>query len=341
MGVFLQILSLFVIMAVGFTVAKMKLIEASAIKGLSNLIVKVSLPALIITSMQKPFSRDLLTDAIETLVVAFLFYAFILALSLVAVKLLRVSRKKAGVLVFSLGFSNAAFIGFPVISSILGTETLFLASIHTLVFNVLAFSIGVLIIGGVSGGGKLCEDNYVPDGASEGLGAVGDATGDENTGVGIGNRDIGRIKFRNIINITVLSALFGFVLFLGSVPIPEFIFIPLKMLGELTTPLAMIVTGAILSRTPIKNIIGDWKLYVVSLLRLILWPFLAAIVLRIFGVTGDLYYITIIVAGMPAASNTSLLAEVYEGDADTASAIVFMTSLFSVITIPLLALVIN
>lgn len=310
MVVFLQIFALFIIMAIGFVVAKLKLIETSAVKGLSNLIVKVSFPALIITSMQKPFSHELLTDAIQTLIVSSLYYAFILALSLVAVKLLRVTRKKAGVLIFSLGFSNAAFIGFPVISSIMGTEPLFLASINSLVFNVLAFSVGILIIGS----GEKVE---------------GEDRGQE------------RIKFSNMLNIMVLSALFGFLLFLGSVPIPTFLFIPLKMIGELTTPLAMIVTGAILSRTPIKNVVGDWKLYVVSFLRLILWPFVTAIVLRFFGITGNLYYVTIIIAAMPAASNTSLLAEVYNGDADTASSIVFMTSLFSIVTIPLIAIFIK
>jgi len=311
MPVLLQISALFILMAVGFVTGKLKMVDSAAVRGMSTLIVKATLPALIVISLQKPFSRSLLDDALQTLLVATLFYAGMIALSLAATRLLGTPKRQAGVMAFSLVFSNAAFIGFPVVVSILGPDALFLTSIHIIPFNVLAFSVGVII---------------VVTGASFRTEGVDGSTG---------------FPLDRLLNINVLAAIAGFALFLGSIALPRFVYLPLDMLGGLTTPLAMVVTGAMLSRTKVAAVLGDWRIYAATVLRLALWPLLTALTLHLAGVSGDLFCITVIIAGMPAASNTSLIAEVYGGDTDTASSLVFMTTLLSVVSIPVLALLIG
>ena len=307
-------------MAVGFALGKLKFLDSSSIRGMSTLIVKATLPALIVMSLQKPFSKELMGESMKTLLVASIFYVGIIILSVLAAKALRVERKKAGAIAFSLAFSNCAFIGFPVISSILGDGALFLTSIHNILFNVLAFTVGIVI---VSGGGK-------SGGAAGGSIHGSDATAERF-----------RLPVKNIFNINVIAAIVGFAFFVLSVTIPKAIALPMTMLGGLTTPLAMVVTGAMLARTPIRSVVGDWKLYAVTALRLAVFPLVTGIALHLAGVRGELRDITIIVAGMPSASNTSLLAEVYGGDTDTASAVVFMTTLISVASIPLMALILS
>lgn len=311
MTVFLQICALFALMAVGYALARSAVVDQNAVRGMSALIVKATLPALIVMSMQKPFSRELLGDALETLAVAALFYAGIIALSIGAAALLRVDRRKAGAFAFALSFSNCAFVGFPVVESILGADALFLTSIHNILFNVLAFSVGILIMSGSA---------HAPVSA------------------GGGGRPGNSFPLAKLFNINVIAAFAGFALFILSIRIPEALAIPMRMLGGLTTPLAMVVTGAMLARTPIRSVLGDWRLYAVSALRLAVWPLVTALVLRFFGVGGQLYAITVIVAAMPSASNTSMIAEVYGGDTGSASSVVFLTTLFSVVTIPALAL---
>ncbi len=303
-------MALFFLMAAGFALGKSKIVDSSAIRGMSNLIVKASLPALIVMSLQKPFTKELFRESLKTLLVAAGFYAGIIVISLVAARLLRVNRKKSGSIAFSLSFSNAAFIGFPVITSILGQEALFLTAIHNIMFNILAFSLGILVI-------------------------AGDFAGKQVDGEG---RKKLALPIKSVFNINVIATLAGFALFVFSITIPHALALPLTMLGGLTTPLAMIVTGAMLARTPVRAVVGDWKLYVVTALRLVGWPAITALALTLAGVEGQLKYITIIIAGMPAASNTSLLAEVYGGDTDTSSSIIFMTTLLSVASIPILAL---
>ena len=401
MAVFFQIFALFALMAVGYALARFGVVEQGAVKGMSALIVKATLPALIVMSMQKPFSGELFGEAMVTLAVAALFYAGIIGLSFGAAALLRVDRRRAGAFAFGLSFSNCAFVGFPVVESILGADALFLTSIHNILFNVLTFSVGILMISGGSrtGGrrsaGENCRGMSAPGAELVGRGSAGapDSAGAPGELVGRGSADapgelvcrgeivsrpgasaareagrdgkvpramlnsapgsagapgelVGRgsagggggVSLAKLFNINVIAAIAGFVLFLFSVKIPEILAIPMRMIGGLTTPLAMVVTGAMLARTPIRSVVGDWRMYAVSALRLLVWPAITAVVLRLFGVSGQLYAITVIVAAMPSASNTSMIAEVYGGDTGTASSIVFMTTLFSVVTIPLLAI---
>jgi predicted permease len=319
-------------MTVGFALGKLKVIDQAATKGMSSLIIKAALPALIVMSLQRPFSPELFDSALETLAVAFLFYGAIIALSVAAVKLLKVPSKKAGILAFALSFSNCGFIGFPVVTSILGDSSLFLTSISNIPFNLLAFSVGILIVESV---GKAMLRAEIRELASE------SAPPPRKSGKPSLRAMLKAIPFKHLANVNVLAAVVGFALFWMSVTIPKALALPLEMLGSVTTPLAMVVTGAMLSRTPIKTVAGDWRMYAATAIRLLLWPAVTALALWLIGIKGQIFSITVIIAGMPSASNTSLIAEVYGGDTETASAIVFMSTLFSVVTIPLMAVVLG
>lgn len=332
MNVFLQILALFILMAVGFAAGKLKILEGQTLRGMSSFIIKITLPALILVSMQRPFSAELFGTAWFTLILATVFYTGIIILSLTATRLLLTPQGQRGVFAFSLSFSNAAFIGFPVVQAILGTEALFLTAIHTVLFNILAFSAGVVMV------------------SRDALPAVMGATLKDITGTVTKNprstlRTAGAllrsIPWKHLANINVVAAAAGFTLFALSVSIPQAVKHPLEMLGSVTTPLALIVTGAMLSRARVHSVFGDWRIYAATVLRLAVWPLVTFAVLRLLGIGGMVAAITVIIAGMPAASNTSLIAEVYGGDADKASALVFMTTLGSIVTIPLLALLVG
>jgi len=301
-------------MAIGFACGKFRVLGPEAVRGISALIIKLALPALILTSLQRPFSPELLSVSLQTLLVATCFYVAIIGLSLLTVRLLRAPAGQSGVFAFALAFSNCGFIGFPVVTSILGPDALFLVAIHNTLFNILAFSLGIVI---VSRSGR----------------AGGHDEADASA-----NRP--KIALSHILNNNVIAVLVGFALFALSIRLPRAIALPIEMLGSLTTPLAMIATGAMLARTRLGSVFSGWRLYAVTLIRLVVWPALTLLALRPFPIDRNLALITVIVAGMPAGSNTGLIAEVYGGDTDTASATVFLTTLVSVVTIPLMALLI-
>lgn len=328
MSVLQQIGTLFILMALGFALRKLKVVGDEALKGLSNLIVKAALPALLITSLQRPFSADLLSEALTGLATATVFYMALIALSYLAVKLLKTPPRQVGALVFSLAFSNSGFVGFPVVASILGKDALFSAAIHNILFNLFAFSVGIAI---VSSGGS----SPTQDGSPAGSGVAGSPVTPSGAAP---KRYLLGFPLKRLLSVNVVAATLGFILFIRSVNLPPIIKEPLLLIGGTTVPLAMIVVGLMLARTPFRAVVGNWRLYVVAGLRLAVWPFLAYAACTLAGLSAQLTAITVIMAGMPAASNTSLIAEVYGGDAETASAVIFITTALSVASIPLLAL---
>ena len=108
-----------------------------------------------------------------------------------------------------------------------------------------------------------------------------------------------------------------------------------NQLGLLTTPLSMLLVGSLLATMPVKSVFVNWRAYVVSLLRLLLFPLVVWVVLESLRLPEMLVGIPTVIAAMPAAVNSAVLAEQYDGNAALASQIVFLSTLLAVLSIPL------
>jgi hypothetical protein len=99
----------------------------------------------------------------------------------------------------------------------------------------------------------------------------------------------------------------------------------------------MVLIGGALARADFRSALADWRFYVTSAYRLLAFPLLVWLLLRALGFSGTLLALPVIMAAMPVAANSSILAEAYGGDYRTASRLVVMTTAASLFTIPLLA----
>ncbi|TFG83808.1 MAG: AEC family transporter [Spirochaetales bacterium] len=307
-----QSLILFFLMAAGFVAGKAGILRGEAVRGLSRFLLDFTLPALIIVSMQRPFTPDLRDQALRVLGLSVLVYAasFPLAFAFTALYR-RAPIAEKGVHRFAMCFSNVGFMGFPVAESVLGRESLFMVSIYNIPFQVLAFSVGVALV------------RATRDGSSE----------NPN-----GRRSILSLSsLKALLNPAILAALVGFALFLFSVRIPEPLFSSLELLGGTTTPLAMAIIGAVLAGTKLGGLLGNPRLWITTGYRLALHPFLVFLLAKALGLTGLELAVPVLIAAMPVAANTTILAGVYGGDAVNASGLVFVSTVLSLATIPLLA----
>ena len=300
-AVFEQIMALFLLLLVGYGARKAGFLDSMLTKGLSSLLLKIALPALIIDSMQRPFSFSLLKESGVILLISLAIYACSILLAFLFSWLLASPPEERGVFRFVLVFSNVGYMGYPVVYAIFGEAGVFYAAIYNLPFNLLAFTLGVIIISA----------------QKEGAPAV---------------------NWRVFVNPAVAAVFAGFFLFLFSVILPGPVALAVEQLGALTTPLSMMLVGALLATMPVKRIFVNWRVYVVSLLRLLLLPFMVWVALRGLSLPEMLVGIPTVIAAMPAAANTAILAEQYEGNAALASQMVFLSTLLSVLSIPLVAL---
>ncbi|HCM26991.1 MAG TPA: AEC family transporter [Treponema sp.] len=296
-----QVLVLFLLILFGYAARKARIMDDAALGHFSAFVANITLPALIVVSLQRPFSRGLLGSAAATLGLSVAVYAFSFAAAAVYPSLIRAGKKERGVQRYAIIFSNVGFMGFPVVEAVLGGDALFNLAIYNIPFYFLAFSVGAWLI---------ARD---------------------------GKRPL-LLTWRTFVNPSVAATLVGIALFLLSVKLPAPLHRALKLTGDATSPLSMIVIGAILARMDPRAVVGRWRNFVTTAVRLVVLPAAVYAALYALGLRGLLLALPVLVVAMPVAANATLLANLYEGDTESASAMVFISTLACVATIPAIAL---
>jgi len=214
--------TLLMLMLIGFIIFRIRIINRYGVTGLTSLLVNVTLPCLIISSMQIPVSQDLVNDMITIFTIEVVLYGISLLCALIIPWFIKGSSHERGVFRFMLFFSNLGFMGYPVCEALFGPESLFYVSIVNMPFGFLVFTIGIVML----------------------------------------RPDIGRdFNLKKIINPGFIASIIGLVLFLLNLQIPSPCYDALLMLGSTTSPLAMVVIGALLATLPIRVMVGDLRIY--------------------------------------------------------------------------------
>ncbi len=302
--VFTNVLILFMLLFLGYLIGIKKIVAHSSINDLTNLVVDVSMPCTIAISMVRPFDARLLGDAIKVMVAVLIFQLFLSGLAYYAAKILKVDPKKSGSWIFSLVFSNNAFVGYPLMYALYGNDGLFLMAMGNIVQNVLIFSLGI----------KLITLNY-------------------------NLRD--RIRLRHIIftkqNIAVVVGMFIFFL---QIPVPKPVLTLVTYVANLTVPLSMMVVGMSLSRYDVSKMFTDKEAYRLTIIRMVLLPLVMVAIFKGLGIQANQNLplaILFFTAALPAPAFTTIMAERYNTSIEFSSKCVFLTTIISILTVPILA----
>jgi predicted permease len=292
-----QVIVLFIIMVVGFYAKKKKFLNAETDKGLSELLINITLPFMIVTSFNIKYEAEMVANAKQILV-----YSFLIHIGLIFISkffFFKFSKSKQQVFRFITIFCNVGFMGYPVLESIYGGTGVFYAAIFNIPFNLLVWTVGVMLY--------------------------------------TGERDFKSIR-KAITNPALMAVGIGMILFIFSIRLPMPIETSLKLVGSTTTPISMIIIGSMLAGLKFKNIFSDVSIYYATIVRLLVVPMIVYLVLKLLKVDEMLLNICVILQAMPAAVTTAIIAEKYGGDGLLASQCVFITTIVSVITIPIVIL---
>lgn len=292
-----QILSLFLLILLGFILRKMNFINEKLSNGLSRILVDVALPALIITSMMVEINTKLINYVkIFTIITAGIYLMIIIITELVG-KVIKIPLAKNTVFKFILVFGNVGYMGIPVITSIFPENGIILNSIKIIFFNVLVWTYGVYLFN------RKADEKY-------------------------------DFEYKSLFNNGVIAIIIGFFLLFTGLRPPSFITGSLEMLGNITFPVSMIVIGSSLVNADFKSLFTDKVLIFMTVLRLLIYPLITLLVLSLFELEPIIYQVSVLLAAMPSAAQVVLFAEKYDGDNNYASEGVFITTLFSIVTIP-------
>ena len=300
------VITMFVILIVGFVLGKTNVIDSTASKKLSKLIVTVAQPALIINSIiSSPYSADNLKLAAISLIIAFAIHFIMALIAFVAcLKLKEANERK--ITEFAMVFGNIGFLGIPVLGSLFPENGAFVASFFVVSFNILLWIIGLGIIAR--------------------------------------KRDDIKLTVKKIfINKGTVPTLIGYIVFLIPALFPEFT-VPVVVkssvsyIASLCTPISMLIIGALLSTRSFKQIFGSGKAYYLCLFKLIIIPLFFCFTLKILGFSDFWVIFITAVSSMPAATSASMFAEIYDTAPGFSAQGVGTSTLFSVLTMPCMIL---
>jgi len=300
-----QVAILFLLIVVGYCVKKLNVVSEKINKEISSLVINVTLPAFLITAMGSAFSKEKLMNSWWLVVISFSIYAAAILFSYIFVRVMKIEGRKKDIYQYIVVFANTGYMGYPVVSAIYGKEGVFYAAIYNLAFSILIWSFGVYLMKRT------------------------DAESGDN------KQTLGSV-LKKMISPGLCAVIIGFSLFLFSIELPITIRRTLEMIGGATTPLSMMFIGFILAEIPVRDMIDGWKMLIVTLVRLIILPLSVFGVLKVCGATGYLLSIPVMITAMPAAANTAILAARYNNDYRLASKLIFVSTLISIITIPMI-----
>lgn len=306
MAVLNQIFVLFSLILVGNIIKKLKVVSAEFQAGIAPLVLNVTLPAFILSSMTFEFSLETLKSSGILIAISFGLYGVAFILSKVYSKVFKNQDKQRAVLEYAIMFSNTGYMGYPVVAQLFGEKGVFYAAIYNLSFTILIWTYGVDLLGG-----------------------------NKNETISLKKR------LAALINPGLIAVLIGFTMFLSGLSFPEPIYNILDMIGSTTTPLSMMFIGFILTEIKPSEAIKNYQLWIISAIRLVIMPALAYLILSAFGFTGLVLYIPVVIVAMPVAVNVAVFASRYQSDYRLGSLLIFISTLLSIVTVPILMLLIH
>ncbi len=286
-----KILEMFLLMAVGFALYKRGLLTDAGTGEISKLLTTLIIPVILINSLWGSRSPEKTTILVESALISVVLMAVSVA---IAFALFR----KDGVSAFSVAFSNAGFIGIPLIQSVLGADAVVYISMMIVAIGFLQYTIGLVMI-----------------------------TGDRS-----------RMQLKAVAkNAVVLSVLIGVVLYALNVPKSALVGSVFSTLGSVNTPMAMILLGVYLAKSDLKKVFIVPSNYLVSAVRLLAVPVVSLAVLRFLPLgSADMKLALMITAACPAGSLGAIFAQQYGGDYEKATGQVCISTLLCLVGIPII-----
>ncbi len=297
-----SVIILFALIFVGFFLGKGGVVQKSSIPDLSNLVLKVTMPVTVFCSIIDQQGDVDLTSCWQMIVFVVIFHMISLLITFIVVKLLRIPQDDEGVWLFSGMLSNNGFMGLPLALAVFGSQGMFIMAMGNVISNLLIFSVGL----------KFLTMHYE-----------------------IKNKLSLRDMLFNNINIAVVL---GFIFLLANIPLPSVISQLLAYISNITSGLSMIVVGLSLSRLAFKEVFSDKKMFFLPVLKLLIIPLIIILLFRVIPVPINpmVKSVLILTATLPSASAQSMITEEYHTNTAAAGRAVFLTTLFSVVTVPLL-----
>ena len=294
--------TLFVIVIVGYMAGKLGYMGGEFDRKLSSLVINWTCPALILSSAMTgdlPDRRFIL----PLLAISVVTYLVLTGIAFWLPRFLTRRKDDEGVVGFAMMFGNVGFMGYPVVASIFGHEAVFYAAVLNVVNTFAVFTVGTILV------------------------------------TGKGEVEGPRFQKKVLYSTPMLSAYLTMLIVALEIDyIPACISQPLTMIGDITVPAALLIIGSSMSQLPLRALMGNATVYITTVMRLVVVPVAMYFLCLLLGFDPYVVNINTVVIAMPVATYGTILCLKYNRDTSLMAEVTFITTLLSMITIPLLVM---
>lgn len=297
-----QVVVFFMLIMVGFFAIKAKALKPEARQHFSSLLVSIVVPCMIVNSYITEFDAEVFHGIVLAFIHSFILIMIGLVIAVLAAR--RMGKENAAIFEFAMIFSNAGYMGFPLIQALFGNEGLLYASSYNTVFNILIWTYGYARVSGQT--------------------------------------DAKKVVNTIVRTPAMIAVVLGLVIYLLQIPVPELIHQPISQIGGLNTPISMMITGMILAGSDLSKVIRDRAVAAVISIRLILIPAVCLLIYGVLHISfGMASEVVLLLEACPCAAISTVFAVQFHYDEEKVAGAVILSTLLSILTLPITAYIIT
>lgn len=303
-----SILTIFIMIGIGFFLAKKGFLNKDTNKLFSNIVIKVSLPLLMVVNIQTRFTKEKLINSLSGALIVFMCILTTYFIAVIISSIFNVEKEKRGMFCTMCAFANSVFIGLPVNITLFGDESAPYVFIYFIVSSLLFWTLGV---------NSIRRDN---------------ASSTERFSL--------LESLKKLISPPIIGFIVGVSMVLLQVKLPSFMMDSFRYIGNLTTPLGMFFIGTVIYSIDFKNIKLNKTSYLILIGRFVIAPSIMLIYLSFFQLPNLMEKVFVIEASMPILMQSAIVCEYYELDSEYASIMVGFSTVLSILIIPIYSFIV-
>ena len=309
-----QMLMLFAMMLIGYVIWKKNWLDESAYQKLSRIVVNIFNPVLVIYGVAGKSSAGNTGLLLQNLGFVALYFVILWAMSYVIPVIVRPTYGEKNLYRLMTMFANVGFMGIPVITGIYGNDSMIYIVFYMLVYNLLIYTYGINLAGKA---GEIQRQER----------------GENHTGEKVS------FSWKRMLNIGVIASVAAILIFIFQVPLPDMVVDFCDYIGNATIPLSMLLIGASIAKVNLKAIFSTGRIYLFTLLRMVILPIIVALLLKnVLPVNEMIFGVFILQMSMPVGSIVALMAKENGADETCCTNGIVLTTLLSLVTIPVVCL---
>lgn len=296
--VFFQMLALLIMIGMGYFATKAGMLDGHTNDRMSDLIVNIFNPLLVFSAAANNVGMISADTLLVVGMVAVGMFAFFILTGIVLAPLFEKNREQRKIFQLMVVFSNVGFIGIPVITAILGAEYVIYVTEFMIVYSIVFYTYGMALMDGKFTAASL----------------------------------------KAMVNPGMIFGLAAMAVIIFEIQIPDFLRTAATYLGNVTSPMALMAVGYTLANSDFKKIFGQPRLYVFSVLKLLVLPLLMLQLLKLVTTDAALVSVCVVMFGMPVGNMPLILGYQRGIDVTSCSAAIILTTVLCVFTVPVLVI---